>query len=133
MLICNKNKYILFLSKCYVGKIHDYAILKNEFTPDKNWFKNYKLRVDLGYLGIEKDYKCGCVTIPKKNSKKYKLSEEDKISNKQKAKDRITVEHSICGLKRYKILENRLRIHDFYLYDIILETSAALWNFYIKN
>ena len=133
MLICNPEKYIKYLSKCYVGKVHDYAILKNEFNPSKNWFIRHNLRVDLGYLGIENDYKCKSVSIPKKSSKNYKLSDIDKNNNKIKAKDRIIVEHSICGLKRYKIFEQRLRMHDFYLYDEVLETVAGLWNFYLSN
>jgi hypothetical protein len=29
-----------------------------EFPPEKNWFADFRVRVDLGFLGIEKDYKC---------------------------------------------------------------------------
>jgi len=108
-------------------------MLKEEFPPDKNWFENFTIRVDLGYLGIEKDYVCKEVFIPKKNSKLHKLSDDDKLSNKAKAKDRISVEHSIGGMKRYRILSDRLRIHDFSQYNDILAICAGLWNFYIKN
>lgn len=133
MLICNESKEILYLSNCFIGKTHDYSMLKEEFPPDKNWFENFTIRVDLGYLGIEKDYVCKEVFIPKKNSKLHKLSDDDKLSNKAKAKDRISVEHSIGGMKRYRILSDRLRIHDFSQYNDILAICAGLWNFYIKN
>ena len=58
---------------------------------------------------------------------------EHESSNKEKAKERIYVEHSICGIKRYRILSDRLRIHDSELYDDILEICAGLWNFLLHQ
>lgn len=133
MLISNESKEIFYLSKSFVGKTHDYSMLKDEFPDNKNWFEDFIVRVDLGFLGIEKDYKCKEVIIPRKRIKNKELSEIDKESNKNKAKERIKVEHSICGMKRYKVLSDRLRVHDFSLYDNILEVCAGLWNFYLKN
>ncbi|MBC7473042.1 MAG: hypothetical protein H7263_02030 [Candidatus Sericytochromatia bacterium] len=54
-----------------------------------NWFKNFIIRLDLGYLGIQKDYVCKEVFIPEKSSKLHKLLDDEKLSNKDKAKDRI--------------------------------------------
>jgi len=133
MLIANESKEILYLSRCFVGKTHDYSMFKEEFPPKIDWFANFTLRVDLGYLGIEKDYTCKEIIIPKKRAKKKELSDDDRLNNKLKAKERITVEHSICGMKRYRILSDTLRIHDFYYYNDILEVCAGLWNFYLKN
>lgn len=133
MLISNEKKEILYLSHCFIGKTHDYSMLKKEFPPKKNWFKKFRIRVDLGYLGIEKDYMAKEISIPHKKKKKQELSDLEKLSNKDKAKSRIKVEHSISGMKRYKILSDRLRIHDFYLYNDVIEVCAGLWNFYLKN
>jgi hypothetical protein len=58
MIIATKGKYIHYLSHCYVGKTHDYSLLKTEFPPQNDWFSDHKVRVDLGYQGFEKDYKC---------------------------------------------------------------------------
>jgi hypothetical protein len=33
------------------------------------------------------------------------------------ASERISVEHSLAGLKRYRILSDRLRLHTLNLYD----------------
>lgn len=104
-------------------------MLKEEFPPSFNWFSDLKVRVDLGFA---KDYVCKQLIIPKKASKYHQLTENDRAENKQKAKERIYVEHSICGLKRYRILSDRLRIHDSQLYDDLLEICAGLWNFYLK-
>jgi hypothetical protein len=49
------------------------------------------------------------------------------------ASERIKVEHSIGGLKRYRILSDRLRTHLIDLYDDILWVCAGLWNFYLAN
>lgn len=116
-----------------MGKSHDYGMLKIEFPPEKNWFTEKYLRVDLGFLGIEKDYQCKEVIIPHKKSKNVELAAEQKKENKSFAKKRIYVEHSIGGMKRYRILSDRLRVHDIGLYNDVLEVCAGLWNFYITN
>lgn len=53
-----------------------------------------------------------------------------KINKNQKK--RIWVEHSIGGMKKYKFLAHRLRVHDFELYNDVLEICAGLWNFNLK-
>lgn len=133
MLITNKNKEILYISNCYKGSMHDYKILKKEFPADKNWFDNLSLIVDLGYLGIEKDYKCKKVIILDKKNKNKKLSRSQKIQNKKKSKQRIKIEHSICGIKKYKIISEKLRIKDIHLYNRVLGICAALLNFYMNS
>ena len=74
-----------------------------EFPPEKNWFADFRVRVDLGFLGIEKDYRCKERLIPHKKPKKRELTQEQKAENKLLARERIVVEHSIAGLKRYRI------------------------------
>jgi hypothetical protein len=61
------------------------------------------------------------------------LTESQKDENKQMASERIIVEHSIAGLKRYRILSDRLRVHLIDLYDDILGVCAGFWNFYLAN
>lgn len=36
MVIVSKDKYIHFLSTCYLGTAHDYGLLKSEFPPENN-------------------------------------------------------------------------------------------------
>jgi hypothetical protein len=43
------------------------------------------------------------------------------------------VEHSIGGLKRYRILYDRLRLQDYGMCDTVVEVCAGLWNFYLAN
>jgi hypothetical protein len=111
--------------------MQDYGLLKILFPPTKEWFAQKKVRVDLGFLGIAKDYACLKVHIPHKKSKNNPLTDEQKADNHLLASDRIPVEHSFGGLKRYRVLSDRVRIHDWGLYDTILGVCAGLWNFYL--
>jgi hypothetical protein len=106
-------------------------LLKEEFPPNEKYFTNLNIRVDLGYLGIAKDYICKTISIPYKNTKKNPLTEAQKLSNKAMASERIRVEQSIGGMKRYRILSDRLRLHDFDFYDVILGVCAGLWNYHL--
>lgn len=130
-MISSPERQILFVSNTFLGKEHDYTLLKAEFPPSANWFKNFELRLDSGYQGFEKDYKCKKCYLPNKKKRNSELSIEQKAENKELAKERIRVEHSIGGLKRYRILSDRARIRDYQLFDQIIGVCAGLWN-YIK-
>lgn len=112
MIISTLDRRIHYVSRAYVGSTHDYSLLKAEFDPTDNWFSGYQVRVDLGYIGFEKDYPLAIAFVPKKKPHKAELTEEQKLMNRQLAKERIYVEHTIGGMKRYDILSNTARIHD---------------------
>ena len=126
-----KDRVIRYLSSSYQGRNHDYRLLKEEFPPDENCFANINVKVDHGYLGIAKDYICKSISIPYKNTKNNPLTDEQKLSNKTMASERIIVEYSIGGMKRYRILSDRLRLHDFDLYNVILGVWVGLWNYFL--
>jgi len=130
MIISEPSKRIGYISQYAVGKLHDYSFLKQLFPPQKEYcFENFHLRVDLGFLGIVKDYLCQSVSIPHKKPRKAELTTAQVAENKLMATERISVEHSIGGIKRFRILSDRLRISDLSLYHHILGVCAALWNF----
>jgi hypothetical protein len=116
------------------GKNHDFNILQNEFKPETPWFVSHKVRIDLGFQGFEKVYSTLATFIPfkKKRVKKGEKSEltpEQKEQNKQYGKERIWVEHSIGGAKRYRILIDRLRYKSLNFINTIVGICAGLWNF----
>jgi DDE superfamily endonuclease len=133
LVISNPGRRILYLSQCWVGKVHDFKLLKAEFPPTQKWFKNFRVRVDLGYLGIDKEYVCKALRLPHKKPKKQELTGGQKLENRVFAQERVKVEHAIGGMKRYRILADRLRLHDFNLYDDLLEVCAGLWNFQLSH
>jgi len=83
----------------------------------------------LGFIGFDKDYVCKLLRIPHKRKKNIELTDEQKSENKSISSERIRVEHSIGGIKRYRILSERLRMHDFEEYDLIVGVCSGLWNF----
>ncbi len=133
MAIATKDKAIKYLSKIYVGTSHDFSMLKTEFPPAKGWFKKFNLKVDLGYLGIAKEYEYKSLSIPHKKTKNNPLTEQQKSENKRMASERICVENSFAGLKRFRVLSDRLRLHNFEFYNVIFGVCAGLWNFYLAN
>ena len=115
-----------------MGKTHDYRMFQGEFPPAQLWFERFRLRVALGFLGIATDYVCKEILIPHKKPCKQELTPVQKAENKVLASQRIVVEHAHAGLKRYRILADRLRMHNFVLYDVVLGVCAGLWNFYLS-
>lgn len=89
--------------------------------------------VDLGFQGFGKDYKTKQLSIPHKRKKNCELTEKQQNDNKNTSKERIFVENAISGIKRYRILSNKVRTHTIDLYDKIIGVCAGLWNFYISN
>ena len=88
---------------------------------------------DLGYLGVETDFpeQISSLIYKKKRNQKQ-LPEEEKEYNKIHSKKRIVIEHTICRLKKYRIMNdifrNRLR-----KYDKVLDIVAGLVNYRISN
>lgn len=133
MIISTLDRKIHYVSRSYVGSTHDYSLLKAEFDPEFTWFDGYQVRVDLGYVGFAKDYPKSTAFIPAKKPRKAELTKEQKEHNRKLAKERIYVEHTIGGMKRYDILSNTARTHDVELYDQMSGTCAGLWNFFISR
>jgi hypothetical protein len=131
MIITTALKTIPYISHCCEGKNHDFSLLKDEFKPNKPWFNDFTIHLDLTYIGFLKNYSCKNLFIPHKKTKNKPLTDTQKEQNKQLASRRVIVEHSFSGLKRFRILSDRLRLHRIDFYDDILGVSAGLWNFYI--
>jgi hypothetical protein len=116
----------------------DYGIFKQEFPSEKPWFKNKKVKLDLGFTGIKNDYVIEEVMIGHKKSKRSKnnpdpkLTEEQKKWNKQVSKERIYVEHAIGGMKIFRILKNENRLKSIDLKNKIVGLAAGLWNFRVR-
>jgi hypothetical protein len=127
------DKRILYVSEVHEGSKHDYAILQQCFDPEQHWFRKLRVRLDSGFQGFTGLYKYETVFIPHKKKRVAKgqsneLSDEQKLVNKEQASRRIVVEHSIGGMKRYRLLCNRLRMKGTALINTVIGVCAALWN-----
>ncbi len=128
LVISTANKAIRYVSHPFEGRAHDFSVLKEEFPPHMDWFAKFEVRLDLGFQGFKDDYKCLLLKIPNKKPRGGCLTDEQKAANKEFAKERIRVEHSLSGLKRFRILSDRLRMHDINQYNEIIGLCAGLWN-----
>lgn len=130
MVLATPDKRIRYVSHAYRGSCHDFSILKAELPPEHgNWFAEKSVRVDLGYYGIQKLYRCLELHIPDKKPKGKVLTKKQKESNREKSKIRIYVENAIGGMKRYRFLTDRLRCHRIDFYNKVVGIAAGLWNY----
>ena len=91
----------------------------------------------MGFKGFEDLYACLNLYIPIKKQRatktsKNELNDQQKTHNKALAQQRIYVEHSIGGMKRYRILVNRNRLKSKKTINQVIGVCAALWNFTIE-
>lgn len=66
---------------------------------------------------------------PKKKPRSKELSPEDKALNRLISQLRIRVEHVIGGVKRYRIVKDKIRARKNNFRDMVMETCCGLHNF----
>ena len=88
--------------------------------------------LDLGYLGVETDFPEQLSALPYKKKRNQCLSQEEKEYNIIHSKKRIVVEHTICRLKKYKIMSDIFR-NKLRKYGKVSDIVVGLTNFRIMN
>lgn len=111
------------------GRRHDYRIYKKNH-PDLP--KDVMRMYDLGFLGIEKDFPEQKTLLPIKKEKGCDLTAEEKEYNRNHSAKRIVIEHSICRIKKYRIMNNVFR-NRLRKYDRISDIVSGLINYRIMN
>ena len=103
-ILVNKSTKEILRTNFSNGKKHDFKLFK-----ESNLKINAEIKIlaDTGYLGINKLFKNS--ETPQKNSKKNKLTKEQKEENKELSSKRVLVENVIGSLKRFRILSERYR------------------------
>ena len=90
--------------------------------------------MDLGYQGIQSDYKGEMIEIPHKKPRKSKKNPTPELTADQQAENyavsqvRILIEHAIGGMKRFNILVQRFRNRKAHFEDDSVGICAGLWN-----
>ena len=82
---------------------------------------------DTGFQG----FTCPDVKIiqPQKKLKGRDLTPEEKVKNREISSIRIRVEHAIAGIKRFRIVKDKLRNYKKGFADFVMETCCGLHNF----
>jgi hypothetical protein len=126
----NQKELIIYKTKHkQVGRKHDYKVYKDNHP---NIPKDVTSMYDLGFFGVETDYSKQKSSLPIKSKKNQILTKKEEEYNRNHSSRRIVVEHAICRLKKYRIMNdvfrNRLR-----KYDRISDMIAGLVNYRIMN
>jgi hypothetical protein len=124
-VMVNKDGVILHNTPYVRGRRHDYDLFKDHhpLVPPK-----VTVGVDLGYLGVEKDFPELNTRLPAKRRKGKPLTPREKRRNRKLAQERVVVEHSIRRIKEYKIVGDRFR-NQLTRYNTIFSLTCGLVNF----
>jgi hypothetical protein len=129
-IMVNNRGYILHKVSYKKGKRHDYDIYKENHPVT---LKEVVTVVDLRYLGVEKDYPAEQISaLPCKKKINQCLSREEKYYNTIHSKKRIVIEHTICRLKKYRIMSDIFR-NKLRKYNRISDIVSGLINYRIIN
>ncbi len=129
IVVSNKRtKKIKALSATVEGKKHDKALADETGYSFPEGSVLYK---DTGFQGYEP---AGVDTRqPKKKPRGGELTEAERAENRVISQERIAVEHSIAGVKIYRIVKDALRQHLQGFADIVMETACGLHNFRLDH
>jgi DDE superfamily endonuclease len=116
-----------FLSATYEGKENDKSLadLEGYTLP-----RGSCLYQDRGFQGYTRD---GITIIqPKKKPRGGELTPPEHARNRAISSIRIRIEHAIGGVKRYRMVKDKLRLLKDQIRDTIMETCCGLHNFRLQ-
>ena len=128
MLLASQDKQILFLSQTYEGSVHD---KKMADEADLVFEQTIELLQDSGFQGFRPVN--ATVVQPLKKPKGKELSQQQKQQNKEKASERVVIEHAIGQVKVWRIVKEKIRSYRHKLRDEMMLIACGLSNFKINQ
>ena len=119
--LCDPKGYIHFLSPSYTGSTHD----KTVFGELELTINEVPFLLDLGFLGVNEDEN---IVLPFKKPRGGSLTPVQKQLNKAISSLRVKVEHAFAGMKRLKMIKNKIRIPCYQKRQRIVKIAAAIHN-----
>lgn len=122
------SQYILYLSETYEGTVHDKKICDIE---EYGFPEKFLLRYDLGYIGYQPEY----VTIekPHKNTKLNPLTVQQKLENKTISGKRVSIEQAISGVKRLRVVADKIRTYCRDFRNSVMKIACAIHNLRVRS
>jgi len=110
------------------GTVHDKKIcdIEKYHFPEK-----FLLRYDLGYIG----YHPKNVTIekPHKNTKLKPLTGQQKLENKTISGKRVSIEQAISGVKRLRVVVDKIRTYCRKFRNSVMTIACAIHNLRVRS
>jgi len=128
VVIVDANGSIRFLSATYAGKVHDKRIAAE---AQYRLPEGSVLGQDSGFQG----FTLPGVSIlqPKKKPRNGTLTDDEKADNQWIAHIRVLVEHSIGGVKVYRIVHDVIRHWCPYIRDQVMVICCGLYNLRLRQ
>jgi DDE superfamily endonuclease len=125
--VIDETCHVCFLSHTWEGKASDKSLAE---------LAGYHLPPG-SYLYQDKGFQGFClqdVTIiqPKKKPSGGELTPPEKAANRRISSIRIRIEHAIGGVKRYRIVKDKIRLLKDGIRDAVMETCCGLHNFRLQ-
>ena len=124
-IMVNNRGLIIHKTGHKKGRRHDYHIYKKDHLVTPKQVVNV---FDLGYLGVGKDFPDLKSSLPNRKRRSQNLSREEKEYNQIHARERIVIEHTICRLKKYRIMGDIFR-NSLKKYDKVSYIVSGLVNY----
>ncbi|MDI9882815.1 transposase family protein [Flectobacillus longus] len=122
LVFSDSKTYIHYLGETYEGSLHD-KTLWDEICLKPS---SVTIIADLGFLGVDKENEN--VIIPYKSSKHHPLTTLQKQINKAIAQVRVRVEHAFAGVKRLRVVKEKIRLRTSQILDRIMDIAVGLHN-----
>jgi hypothetical protein len=125
--VINETCHICFLSATYEGKASDKSLAELEGYTLPHGSCLYQDRGFQGFIlhGIT-------IVQPKKKPRGGELTPLEQATNCAISSIRIRIEHAIGGVKRYRIVKDKIRLLKDGIRDTIMETCCGLHNFRLQ-
>jgi len=131
LVAADEDGRVLILPPTKPGRRNDYFRFKQsgiaDIVPPE-----VPIWVDLGFVGIKKDYPHLSVVIPHKKPKNGSLTPDQAAENKIISQIRIRIEHTISRLKRFGAVSDIYRNHCSLWADKFILIAAGLSNYHLR-
>ena len=127
LLVIEETGQIYFLSATSEGKANDTSLaeLEGYSLPSGSWLYH-----DMGFQGF---ILAGVTMVqPKKKARGGELTPPENAMNRQISSIRIRIEHAIGGVKRYRVVKDKIRLLKDRIRDTVMETCCGLHNFRLQ-
>jgi hypothetical protein len=121
--VINATCPVCVLSDTWEGKASDKSMAE---LAGYTWLPGSCLYQDKGFQGF---FLPGVTIVqPKKTPPGGELTPPEKETNRRISSIRIRIEHAIGGVKRYRIVQDKIRLLKDGLRDTVMETCCGLHN-----
>ena len=128
MTLCDDTQYLHYLSPTESGRTHDKKVATEcpVYLPAGS-----VLRQDLGLLGHRPP--AVLVEMPHKKPPKGELTFAQLLYNQMLSPLRVVIEHVHSGIKRLRMVRDKVRVRGDWFRDIVMRVACGLHNLRVRS